>query len=582
MGSPLSSVPTGAGLGALLEPIDAATVPDVELLELLTAETRQLAYQQARQWAVMNELARRAPGNFPGAVLWRPDEIFEAAVDEVRAELVLSRQGARAELGYADQVFAQPRVAAALRSGAIDRQRAIVITEGCFGLTDEQAAQLVDEVLPTAHEVNANGLRDRVRRVAIALDPAWAERRYRDQIQHRRVIAYLRDDGTAVISAQGLPADQAMAACARVVALAARAKRAGAAASVDHLRTEVFAGLLDGRFHGMSQSEMVAALVAQFPKPVETDPAPAATAPEPAEPAETAAHGEPAQPEPAQPEPVQPEPVQPGVELRVGLATLLGLDERPAEIAGWGAVGAPVARTIAEKQRRAQWRFAVVDEDGRLLFDGITRHRPPSTDALSPAVDGGFVELQVPAVMLDDPFFATEHPGWGPLIRDLAAQYAEQAPIGQDPAARFAGRPLRRHSQVKHRTCLFPGCRRPAAECDLDHRRERSQGGPTTDANLGPGCRHDHQLKTTGGWRLIKRDDETYVWISPLGRRHVINVDPVAPPLPDPLPRELPPDLPWPADERPVDAALLERPERNSAPPTKQPDRATDPEPPPF
>ena len=184
--------------------------------------------------------------------------------------------------------------------------------------------------------------------------------------------------------------------------------------------------------------------------------------------------------------------------------------------------------------------------------------------------------------MLLDPFFADEHPGWGPLIRDLAAQYAAQAPIVQDPAARFAGRPLRRHSQVKHRTCLFPGCRRPAAECDLDHRHEHSRGGPTSDANLGPGCRHDHRLKTIGGWRLIKRDDETYVWVSPLGRKHVIRVDPVAPPLPTPLPRDLPPDAPWPADERPLDAALLERPERNSRPPAKQPDRATDPEPPPF
>ena len=571
MGTALSSVPTGAGLGALLAPIDASAVPDVELLELLTAETRQLAYQQARQWAVMNELANRAPGNFPGAELWQPDEIFEAAVDEVRAELVLTRQGARTELAYADQVCAQPRVAAALRSGAIDRQRAIVITEGCFGLTDEQAAQLVDDVLPGAHEVSATGLRDRVRRTAIALDPAWAERRYRDRIQQRRLIAYLGEDGTAVISAQGLPADQAMAACARVVALAARAKRAGATASVDHLRTEVFAGLLDGRFHGMSQSQMVAELVAQFPKPVETaaDPTPPATGP--------------SQPEPAEPaEPTQPEPAHhPGVELRVGLATLLELDDHPGEIAGWGAVLASVARTVAERQRRAQWRFAVVDEDGRLLFDGITRHRPPATGAPSPAIDGGFVELQVPAAMLDDPFFATEHPGWGPLIRDLAAQYAAQAPIEQDPAARFAGRPLRRHSQVKHRTCLFPGCRRPAAECDLDHRHERSRGGPTSDANLGPGCRHDHRLKTTGGWRLIKRD-ETYVWISPLGRKHVIRVDPVAQPLPTPLPRDLPPDAPWPADERPLDAALLERPERNSRPPAKQPGRATDPEPPPF
>ena len=567
MSRTLSPVPAGAELGALLAPIDASAVPDVDLPELLTAETRQLAYQQSRQWAVMAELANRAPGNFPGAELWRPDEVFEAAVDEVRAELVLTRQGARAELQNAEQVFAQPKLVAALRSGVIDRRRAIVLADGCEGLTDEQAATLIGHVLPRAHEVTATGLRDRVRRVAIALDPTWLERRYRERIRHCRLVSYLTEDGTATISGQGLPADQAAAACARVAALADRAKRAGAAAPVDRLRVELYLGLLDGRFDSKAQAEMVDELVAQFPKAADN-----------AEPS-----GEPAarSPEPSAKRPAPPEPVRAGVELRVGLATLLELDERPGEIAGWGAVLASTARTIAEKQRRTQWRFAVIDENGRLLFDGITRHRPPATGAPAPPVSGGFVELQVPAVMLLDPFFAHEHPGWGPLIRDLAAQYAAQAPIVQDPAARFAGRPLRRHSQVKHRTCLFPGCRRPAAECDLDHREDHGRGGLTLDPNLGPGCRHDHRLKTTGGWRLIKRDDETYAWISPLGRTHVSHVDPVAPPLPDPLPRRLPPERAWPLDDLPPEPLLHERPAPEPPPPAEQ-TIATDPEPPPF
>ena len=568
MRHPLSSAPTGAGLGALLAPIDVAAVPDIELLELLIAETRQLAYQQARQWAVMAELANRAPGNLPGADAWRPDEIFEAAVDEVRAELVLTRRGARDELQYADQVFAQPKVAAALRSGAIDRRRAIVLSEGCIGLTDEQAAKLIERVLPRAHEVSATGLRDRVRRLAIALDPAWAERRYRESVRHCRLVSYLTEDGTATISGQGLPADQAVAACARVVALADRAKRAGAAAPVDRLRVEIYLGLLDGRFDGKTQRDMVAELVARFPKPVNDNPSSSSEA----EPPKT-------KPEPTQPDTPQPDATQPGVELRVGLATLLELDERPGEVAGWGPVLAPTARTIAEKQRRAQWRFAVVDEDGRLLFDGITRQRPPAAGGPAPAVAGGFVELQVPALMLLDPFFADEHPGWGPLIRDLAAQYAAQAPIVQDPAARFAGRPLRRHSQVKHRTCLFPGCRRPAAECDLDHREEHGRGGLTLDANLGPGCRHDHRLKTTGGWRLVKRDDQTYAWISPLGRTHVSRVDPIAPSLPDPVPRQQPPERAGPIDDLPPEPLLLQRPAPAPPPP---PPTTIEPEPPPF
>ncbi|MDT4919665.1 MAG: hypothetical protein QOI15_567, partial [Pseudonocardiales bacterium] len=76
-----------------------------------------------------------------------------------------------------------------------------------------------------------------------------------------------------------------------------------------------------------------------------------------------------------------------------------------------------------------------------------------------------------------------------------------------------------------------------ATECDLDHHHDYARGGRTDDANLGPGCQHDHQNKTTRGWRLIRTQPNRFTWISPLGRRHVVHAPPVAPPLPDPIPR---------------------------------------------
>jgi hypothetical protein len=89
--------------------------------------------------------------------------------------------------------------------------------------------------------------------------------------------------------------------------------------------------------------------------------------------------------------------------------------------------------------------------------------------------------------------------------------------------------------QIRHRYCVFPGCRRPAADAQADHRRDHAKHGPTEDENLEPLCRRHHALKTSGGWRLIKRDATTYLWVSPLGRRHLVKIEPVAPPLPDPL-----------------------------------------------
>jgi hypothetical protein len=231
---------------------------------------------------------------------------------------------------------------------------------------------------------------------------------------------------------------------------------------------------------------------------------------------------------------------QRGVEVRVGLGTLLGLDEQPGELAGWGTVTADVARTVVARQRRSEWRFAILDEGGRLLFDGITRRRPTSTDPSQVHAQGGIVELHVPIRLLHDPDLARHHPSWAGVLADLAAQHATQQRPAQDPAARFPGRALRRHSQITYQTCIFPGCRRPATDSDQDHLRDHAYGGPTTPENLAPACRHDHMNKTARGWRVIRTDERTFVWISPLGRRHRVHLPALAPPLPPPQPR--PPD----------------------------------------
>jgi hypothetical protein len=218
---PLGSVPTGTALGSRLAGLDVRAMPDAELWEVLSGEARQLAHQQARVWAVMAELATRNPvPNVPEAVAWTAEQVFDAAVEEIRAELRLTRRGATAELQRAVDVHALPPVARALAAGRIDRSRAVVLAEGCADLTRAQQAKLLAAVLPGADRVTCTGLAARVRRVAMALDPGWAERRCREAIRQRRVISYLSEDGSATISAQGLPADLAALACARVAALA--------------------------------------------------------------------------------------------------------------------------------------------------------------------------------------------------------------------------------------------------------------------------------------------------------------------------------------------------------------------------
>ena len=87
-----------------------------------------------------------------------------------------------------------------------------------------------------------------------------------------------------------------------------------------------------------------------------------------------------------------------GIEIRVGLATLLGLDEHPAEIPGLGLLVAPDARLRVAQQARAEWRFAITTPEGTLLSEGHTRHRPTGIRRDGPPA--GIVELHIPATLL--------------------------------------------------------------------------------------------------------------------------------------------------------------------------------------
>src|SRR5262249_58013745 len=65
-----------------------------------------------------------------------------------------------------------------------------------------------------------------------------------------------------------------------------------------------------------------------------------------------------------------------GLELRARLSTLIGQDQYPAELAGWGPVHAELARELASTLGSGQWRFVITDQDGYPTHCGITRTRP--------------------------------------------------------------------------------------------------------------------------------------------------------------------------------------------------------------
>jgi hypothetical protein len=80
---------------------------------------------------------------------------------------------------------------------------------------------------------------------------------------------------------------------------------------------------------------------------------------------------------------------------------------------------------------------------------------------------------------------------------------------------------LREFIVARDRVCRFPGCRRNAARCQVDHAIAWDDGGTTSPANLGALCVRHHQLKTHGGWDITSSDaDGSCVWRSPHGRQY--------------------------------------------------------------
>jgi Domain of unknown function (DUF222) len=510
----LAEMAPGPELSALLAGIDIHALTGSDAVEVLQARARQLSHEQARLLATMVEVGLCDPDASSDEVA-RLTESPPYAGDEIRAALAWTRRAADRELDFAETlVLRMPAVFTALETGRIDRNKAWVFADLCAELTREQAQVVCARLLPHAGRLTTGELAARIKKLAIALDPQWAARRYATAVRERNVIGYLDPDGTATVTGTGLPVEQAASACARVEELARAAKRAGHPGRIGPLRTDIYLGLLDGRWQHHTRDQIITDLLtnatsdtvgdASPDHPDDTNPATnskpvAQNITEDSDVQETTPeeNGAPTADE-ADPMPLA---RRVGAEVRVGLGTLLGRDEHPGEVPGWGPVPAEIARTMVIAQRAATWRFAITDSTGQLLLAGITRHRPhhlaPAVGELPPC-RGGIVELQLPATLLTE---LTANPGtcgpWAGIVIDLAAQYARYTQEGwhgldnQDPTARFAGAALRRHVQIRDRSCVHPGCRASAHSADLDHTFDHGLGGTSTEENSGPLCRHD-------------------------------------------------------------------------------------------
>jgi hypothetical protein len=78
---------------------------------------------------------------------------------------------------------------------------------------------------------------------------------------------------------------------------------------------------------------------------------------------------------------------------------------------------------------------------------------------------------------------------------------------------------IRERTALRHPTCVFPWCTRPARRCDCDHCVAYAAGGATCDHNIAPLCRHHHRLKTHAGWRYTQVAHRVFLWTDPHHQR---------------------------------------------------------------
>lgn len=150
--------------------------------------------------------------------------------------------------------------------------------------------------------------------------------------------------------------------------------------------------------------------------------------------------------------------VRPTVHVTVPVLTLLGVDDAPADLEGYGPIDAETARRLAA-QAPSFTRILTHPVSGTVLDVDRTTYRPPAD--------------------------------------------------------------LTRWLRVRDETCRFPGCNRRAARCELDHTEDWADDGRTAFDNLAHLCPHHHHLKHETSWSVRHLEHGRLEWRSPAGRRHV-------------------------------------------------------------
>jgi hypothetical protein len=386
-------------LGADLDRIDPAVLSAherVDLLVVLEEQRRWFEAAQLRVLAVMQE---------------RDTSKLCLAQESVSLALQVPLRTAQGKLAQARTLVRElPKTLTAVSSGAISGEHARVVAEALWRLPDDPALPpaLEAAVLPPLLDgrcVTVPQFRARVRRAAMALDPVTAEERHQRALADRAVGYVPGEDGMASLAVV-LGAPEAQLIYTRLTA-AATLLPAEDPRTMDQKRADL---LVDAVLSGI---------------------------------------------------PVDGLPIlqgrRPSINVVVSADTLLGLDDQPAHLTGYGPITAETARRLAVEES-GTWRRLLTDPDSGALLDIGDKYRPPQR------------------------------------LRDFVS--------------------------ARDDVCAFPTCNQPGYRCEYEHITSFSEGGSTCRCNGALACRRHNQCKLDTGWGYTRNPDGSFTWTTSTGHRY--------------------------------------------------------------
>ncbi len=409
--------PPGPDVLTALAEIDPGKLTDYMRVDLLVALERQNAWL-----AALIQPAVAAVGDSVEAEVrasWGkradPTEVaMRSAHAEIAAAIRLSDCAAAERLELARELTsALADVRHALAAGDITFWHARAIVKATEQLSREKAQLVSRRVLPRARHQTLGQLRRSLRRAVIAVEPRSAAKRARQAHAERSLDFWTREDGMAELRLIASATD--VMTIFNVVDAIAQQARADGPKRDEEGREPI----------GALRADAMVTLITQGAAIVKP----------------------------------------PAVNVTLDLPTLLGLQDNPAELAGYGPIPAELARTLAADGR---WRRMILEPMTGVLLDlGHSSYKPSE--------------------------------------------------------------PLARYVKTRDSTCIFPSCNRAARHCDIDHRipfrPDDPSGGRTDRDNLNVGCRNHHTGKHHGRWKLgTNPETRRPRWTSPTG--HTYDVEP--------------------------------------------------------